>query len=126
MSTRCVINFCWGGEIFAKVYRHADGYPDGVVPDLARFFADVEAQTADTRFGDPSYLAAKFVVWQADRQHDSANALDFLGVGVILEDPGDIRFRWFLDCHNRVDGRPSISYEEGYGDEWSERKKVDP
>lgn len=104
MSTRCTINFCFpDGEVCAKVYRHTDGYPDGdsgVPADLARFFKAVQEQTDDPRFGDPSYLAAKFVVWQANehRRGASLTPLDFLGVGILMEDPGDIAYSYNVIC----------------------------
>ncbi len=135
MSTRCVINFTDGKRIDAKVYRHSDGYPDGpngVPADLKHFFADVVKQTKDTRFDDPSYLAAKYVVWQADQnrqmedkyhaslqkagdprfeqQHESTSMLDFLGVGIVLEDPGDIEYRYFVDCSTAKP--PKVRWEE--------------
>lgn len=130
MSTRCVINFCHGKRVVAKIYRHHDGYPDtdgGVLADLTKFVTTVEAQTNDTRFSDPSYLAAKFVVWQADqnsRVYDSKTGaykpgkqLEFLGVGILTEDPGDIDFRYFLDCSNLVNGKPTVTYEK-YAENW--------
>lgn len=121
MSTRSTINFCDGDRVSAKIYRHSDGYPEGVLPDLEQFFADVAEQTDDTRFNDSSYLAAKFVVWQADQNTWHYNGadrvkndpLDFLGVGVIIEDPGDIEYTYFLDCHKLDEkGRPTVTHKE--------------
>ena len=64
MSTRCMINFCEGGKVCSKIYRHYDG--DIACEDLEAFFDEVEAQCeGDTRFDHAEYLAAKFVVWQA-------------------------------------------------------------
>ncbi len=125
MSTRCVINFNYGSNVIAKVYRHNDGYPEGVLPDLESFFKDVKSQTVDTRFSDPSYLAARFVVWQADqhvevgksmaRDYDyygqPGGMLDFLGVGVVQEDPEDIEYAYFVDCqHREDDGIPKVTH----------------
>lgn len=137
MSTRCVINFTHGRRIEAKIYRHSDGYPDGetgVLADLQRFFDAVEKQcNGDNRYYDASYLAAKFVVWQAGEYANSRNMwdretlkqrsdeeiaklaaaspLNFLSVGVIKKDPSDIEHRYFVDC-NKVDGRPAVRHEE--------------
>ena len=110
MSTRATVHFQQNGRDEAIVYRHYDGYPgaNGLESDLKRFFKDVEAQTSDTRFDDPSYLAAKFVVWQA-AQYAKTEKLDFLGVGVVLEDPGDIEYRYILACEN--DKTPKIKVE---------------
>jgi hypothetical protein len=115
MSTRCTIHFQYNGHTEAIVYRHSDGYPGGeygVLADLRRFFDEVEAQTNDTRFSDPPYLAAKFVVWQAEENSDNSDPeinLDFLGVGVVLEDPGDIEWRYFVDY--TLGSRPAVNYE---------------
>jgi hypothetical protein len=120
MSTRCTIHFAYGFDTMAIVYRHHDGYPDGehgIVATLNKFFDAVEAQTADTRFGDPTYLAAKFVVYQAAEysKDSSGKPLDFLSVGVCTEDPGDIAYRYLLDCKGRdEDGRPTIFVQKAY------------
>lgn len=117
MSTRCVINFCYErGKDVAKIYRHWDGYPDSVLPDLDQFFCDVEAQTDDTRFSDPSYLAAKYVVWQAGKNaRDPKKPLDFLSVGVLNEVPGDAEFEyWVIASTDRtfpaIEHAPSRGY----------------
>ncbi len=116
MSTRCTINFGYLGRVIAKVYQHSDGYPEsenGILCKLQRFFRAVEADTNDCRFNDPSYLAAKFVVWatQADRaeqaqwrreskltQAGKDGPLNFLGYGVCMEDPGDIDYTYYVEC----------------------------
>lgn len=122
MSTRCNIHFCYGdGTVEANVYRHSGGYPDGVLPDLDRFFTAVEEQTdGDTRFGDPAYLAAKFVVWQAaenawdydwskaDGPRVKAPPLKFLSVGIVSRDAGDGEFVYTLTCSGN--GRPAVTY----------------
>jgi hypothetical protein len=114
VSTRCCIHFEQEGKAYAKVYRHSDGYPEGILPDLERFFKDVEAQTKDTRFNDPTYLAAKFVVWQADEYtRDKNHPLDFLSVGVVLEGPGDIEYRYHVVSGGwDATDRPTVTWEE--------------
>ena len=123
MSTRSTTHFLSGSKVHAIVYRHPDGYPAGHGADLLRFFDDVRAQTSDTRFTDPEYLAAKLVVWLADHfrtgyRFDSTDGttstyrkdlLDFTSVGVVLEDPADIEYRYVVDCSVMVDGRPRVS-----------------
>jgi hypothetical protein len=121
MSTRCIINFgTTDHKIVAKVYRHSDGYPTAILPDLTRFCEDVAMQTQDTRFDDPSYLAAKYVVWQAHEYARKLNEkfeyvptemLDFLGVGIVQNNPGDIDYEYFVDCSGNG-AFPSVSYEE--------------
>jgi len=114
MSTRCNIHFTYMGEVEANVYRHCDGYPEGesgVPADLARFFADVESQTKDTRFGDPAYLAAKFIVWQAGEYAADKAPLDFIGLGVMTEDAGDGAYTYTVECGPARDGtRPVVTW----------------
>jgi hypothetical protein len=111
MSTRSTTWFVSGdtSRPEAKVYRHADGYPEGHGRDLQRFFGDVADQTRDTRFDDPSYLAAKLIVWLAREfatsydggkrtSHADTRPLDFLSVGVVQDDPGDVEFVYVVDC----------------------------
>jgi len=133
MSTRCSIHFTIKGydRVDANVYRHSDGYPDSVLPDLAQFFKDVQNQcgadsTSGTRFSDPVYLAAKFVVWQAHRNARTFKfgkgraevvqtpPLDFLGVGVQVEDPGDIEFVYTVECPRGYDSpdAPAVTWKE--------------
>jgi len=54
MSTRCRIEVLDGGREY-RIYRHTDGYPQGVLADLRK------AIDADTRFGDPEYFLANFI-----------------------------------------------------------------
>lgn len=110
MSTRATVHFQSNGETQAIIYRHSDGYPEGLGVDLVQFFKDVQGQTKDTRFDDPSYLAAKFVVWQASQYATNGKPLDFLSVGVYLEDPGDIQYRYLVACDNR--DVPEVKIEE--------------
>jgi len=120
MSTRAVVNFYndynTKPRLVAKVYRHSDGYPDGLGEDLKKFLKDV-GKLSDTRFGDASYLAAKWVVWDAE-QHavlynldmtktPKANRLDFLGVGICMTDPGDIEYSYDVVCDSSF-GKESV------------------
>ena len=118
MSTSATIHFHFddGDEAVAIIYRHWDGGPDEVIPDLKRFFDDVREQAHPTRFNDPRYLAAKYVVWQA---HENAfrydggkyvptEMLDFSSVGVCVRDPEDIAFRYHVWCNPE---NPSVAWE---------------
>ena len=95
MTTRCTTNFrgAWGTD--AIIYKHCDGYPDGdngMKRTLERFFEAVEDTWPDSRYGDPSYLAARFVRFL------SLDSDDGLGVGITREDPADIEYRYVLEC----------------------------
>jgi hypothetical protein len=144
MSTRSTTHFVLGERPRAIVYRHADGYPSGAGADLLEFLRAVQAQTPDTRFGDPSYLAAKYVVFLAEpfavdyewtpdevKTTPRANRLNFNSVGVCLSDPADIEYRYVVDCATRLGpqeglpfGRPSIRVEHGYGDTWADLGEI--
>ncbi len=128
MSTRCNIHFVQSTyqakhseapkTIVANIYRHGDGYPNGecgVLHDLKMFFSEVRRQTAGgmggTRFSDPAYLAAKFVVWQAGQNSCAGKPLDFISLGVVNEDAPDGAYVYTLDCGNLTKrGTPRISY----------------
>jgi hypothetical protein len=131
----CTINFTVGKRVEARIYRRSNDHPDGedgVLRDLEQFFASVEEQTEDTDFDEPSYLAARFVVWQAARiagmtaartssEVSSRRPLDFTGVGIVQEDRSDIAYRYFVDCDRNLTfsspspyagRRPSVRWEE--------------
>ena len=104
----------------AIIYRHGDGYPEGAGVDLKRFFKEC-ATLPDTRFNDPPYLAAKYVVWLANEFNWTydfkgekmerirpASRLEFLSVGICMEDPGDIEYRYTVSCGKMIEGEPEL------------------
>jgi len=121
-------------ETEAIVYRHGDGYPEGLGADIVRFIGEVRT-LRDTRLGDPAYLAAKWVVFdvlegQAGQRefneeqrakgrepYFGEGRLEFLGCGIVMEDPGDIEYRYHVLCDGKVG---SIAYDGGYGEKWDE------
>jgi len=123
MSTRATIHFQyqsreheWVSE--AIVYRHGDGYPgpDGLESDLSAFLNTV-AKLDDTRFNDPAYLAAKWVVFDAARyvkmmmrlRKEKQHILSFLSIGIVREDPADIEYRYLVRCMGDI--RPLVVIE---------------
>ena len=123
MSTRCNVHFTYNGDISSNIYVHSDGYPDGEhgIPALfQRFFADVEEQCdGDTRFEDPEYLAAKFLVWIANdgrpRYKEEKTLLNFLGVSPCSQDHGDIEWVYTVETKKPdplTNGRPTVTWEE--------------
>lgn len=110
MSTRSTTHFVENGRVVAIIYRHSDGYPSGAGSDILRFLDECAALN-DSRFGDPSYLASKYVVFLADifnrdwqTNKPKASKLDFISVGVVMEDPGDIEYRYTVECGDRAAG----------------------
>jgi hypothetical protein len=126
MSTHAIFRFVdEQGTNYATVYRHSDGYLECGGRDIFRFFDAVREQTGgDTRFGDPSYLAAKYVVWLA-----------FRSVGLLPDgtDCGEA-FRYTIRCHHWHEpwesDAPRVTYQEmtdwtkDGGAVWSEDKPL--
>lgn len=113
MGTKCNIRFADAdGNVPANIYRHAKGYPESVLPDLDEFFADVAAQAVDPKFHDPSYLAAKFVVWQAARWRYAGGPLDFGGVGIIAPDAFGAHYSYTVTCGRDRKARPSVACDD--------------
>ena len=106
MSTRAHVSFNSNGQRHALIYRHCDGYPEGLGADLLAFFEEVIKQTADTRFTDPEYLAAKWIVWDSGCE----GRLDFLSVGISLQEHSDIEYLYDVDCDGTHD-TPIVSYK---------------
>lgn len=116
MSTRSTTHFVdssfskAGEEPFlsAIIYRHSDGYPEGAGKDLIEFLYRCQ-RLRDSRLNDVSYLAAKYVVFLSERFRRGADSLDFLSVGIHMTDPGDIEYRYIVDCGKiGADGLPHV------------------
>lgn len=135
MSTRSTTHFTHGdGDPTAIIYRHPDGYPECAGVDILRFLEEC-AKLKDSRFGDPSYLAAKYVVFLADHfnyTYDQsfakirpASRLEFISVGVVMADPGDIEYRYVVDCGKpTADGKPTVTCY-AVSDTWDREKGED-
>ena len=125
MSTRATVHFKNWGKTQAIIYRHSDGYPTkgGLKDDLKKFLKEIKDNLEDNRFDDACYLAAKFVVWQAaeyvasgekysfNRKMTPFHKCDFLSIGVMMDDPGDIEYRYTVDCDKQdKNGYPKITW----------------
>lgn len=92
MSTRCQIEFTeeWKNDKGEKqsesilLYRHCDGYPEGVIPDLKEFL-----EWNGSRITDIEYTAANFIFWSKRRAGGG-----LIGFGICQKDDfhGDIEF----------------------------------
>jgi hypothetical protein len=114
MATRSNIHFTQGERIIANIYVHYDGYPENRLPELQQFFKEVKERLRDTRFTDPSYLAAKYIVWYTHiLTNQKMPSLDFLGIGIAVEDAGDAEFIYKVDCKNHDEnGFPVVTYKK--------------
>lgn len=146
MSTRSTTKFAYTAPVVdgedqkpvATIYRHSDGYPESMLPALLKFFKAVEDETDDLRYSDPSYLAAKWVVWLArmfSTPYDvtdpitlaeKVGSLDFTSVGVLDEDPGDIQWIYWLDCSTMSFGRPQVYYKPAHEGPWELAESFKP
>jgi hypothetical protein len=86
MSTRCQIEFC-NGKVRRTVYRHWDGYPSAVIPDLLAFLA-WNGGCADTE-----YASANLLYW-SKRELDEPQ----LGFGICANDElhGDVEYYYVV------------------------------
>jgi len=113
MATRSTTHFTDRNDaVRAIIYRHWDGYPECAGVAILEFLDKVKANSpGDTRFSDPEYLAARYVAFLADQfsthQVKTDNGewverrlpdLAFTSVGVCMEDPGDIEYRYTVKC----------------------------
>ncbi len=110
MGTRCTVHFKDADlSDEAIIYKHSDGEPEGdggMATLLGRFLDRIkERWPHDTRFGDPSALAARFVFFLFSQ----GLGYPVAGVGVVLVDPSDIAYTYRLVCEAE-DVLPSISW----------------
>ena len=114
MSTRCSTRFGYGDNTIAIVYRHCDGYPECHGRYLQDLFVRLRDAPFDGRLDDPSYLAAKLVVdMSRGFGYDPDEPLDFLGVGIMLDEQGDEDYIYHVDTETHIDGIPTITVECG-------------
>ena len=122
MSTRANVHFVYGqaeSAIAANIYVHSDGYPEGLGQDILDFLTVLEGNVPDNRFGDPEYLAAKFLVWKANMNREGKNSknshlLGFTGVAPCIVDHTDIEYIYTVFCEV---GKPIITFKDLYEDE---------
>jgi hypothetical protein len=108
MSTRCQIAFYEKESQKLKkptalIYRHSDGYPEGVKPELDEFLPKFLKQRGNN---DIEYLSAQFLAsmiknmhdWSDTLDEDSKNTWSFIGYGICGDRKfhGDIEFLYAL------------------------------
>jgi len=111
VSTHAIINFVNEDKTYAKIYHHFDGETYGNL--LEEFFKQVTKETSETRFGEASYLAAKWIVYITQKDNSIIPSLNFLGVGIVMKDPLFCKFEYNVDCSNlRENGFPTVTIKE--------------
>lgn len=95
MSTRCNIGFYESKPTTQEIkkngvhiYRHSDGYPEGVLPDLTPFAKEFD----DYRGLDDTQYATARCIQELTNLHDSAGYDDKTGYGVMTQIAGDTEF----------------------------------
>lgn len=93
MSTRCQIEFRAGSQR-RTVYRHWDGYPKAVLPDLRAFLQ------WSVRGSDVEYVSANFLFWS---KRDFGENYEQFGFGICTNDAlhGDIEYYYVVDLVTR-------------------------
>lgn len=111
MATRCTIAIKEGKQVF-KIYRHWDGYPEGVLSDLKAALV-----LSERGLEDPEYFLANFIFlgklgmsgWQ-------------LGYGVCgsKHEHGDLEYAYTLWlAKDKVTPMIEIQHRDVFTDEWS-------
>ena len=96
MSTRAHVAFGFTknfDEREAMVYVHNDGHPKYMGNEFLRFFDAIQATCEDTRFDDPEYLAAKYVVWRMEGRVEN------IGVSISREPHYSAAFLYLVVCN---------------------------
>lgn len=106
MSTRCQIKVV---GLDARLYKHYDGYPEGVMPILKSFLEKFKKVSP----WDPAYLLARMTQHfcnntDKDRAGNSAE-LNMLGYGIDSITHGDIEYLYtihenFTVTYKHIDG----------------------
>lgn len=143
MSTRCQIGFYGGAKVVigkpeALVYRHSDGYPSGVLPDIMPFLA---WWAKGRGISDIEYVSARLLQYLCNEydgrgsqwasEEEKASVKQFtgtLGHGISANFHGDIEYvyaihaegvrvyevrgAWELPIEKRVKLIGRIPYEE--------------
>jgi len=134
MSTHTNIHFCDGDIVRSNIYCQHDGYPKTVLADFADFFGTIKAELNDTRFWHSEQLAAKFVVWLAEKSAmkpdfsgdevvdtPADSRFDFTDIGICIDDHDDIAFVYEVDCSSHDEsGYPKVRWRYAFSHAWNE------
>ncbi len=116
MSTRAQIRFEEGGDPVAVIYKHSDGYPEGVIADIVEFSAWLTEAPEPRPLRDLEYAAANLVYWYKTRLAAMRRGAEKLGVGICPTDAehihGDTEYLYVLDDRGNI----KVSYHIGYRD----------
>jgi hypothetical protein len=107
MSTRCCIDIIYRGRRY-RIYRHSDGFPQGVIADLYVFMNNYDRKPCE----DPEYFLANFIfyaklaAWMDALRGGSGPFHNWweYGYGVCSPDceHGDLDYRYVIEENNNV------------------------
>lgn len=96
MSTRCQIGFYYGdneqpfNKPSALIYKHSDGYEEGVMPELLEYLKDPENAR---NIGDPEYLSAWYLYkLMGGFEEKGYTSMGRIGFGICDGIHGDIEY----------------------------------
>jgi hypothetical protein len=107
MSTRCRIEIKAGKYVY-RIYRHSDGYPQGVIADLYIFMNNYSRNPGE----DPEYFLANFIFyaklaeWIRVLRENDKSIFDYkwweYGYGVCAPncDHGDLDYAYTIEGQN--------------------------
>lgn len=115
MSTRAQIRFEEKGNPVAVIYRHSDGYPEGILADLVEFCVWLTGPPEGRPIRDLEYAAANLVYWYKLQLARIRSGAEKLGVGICPTDAshihGDAEYLYVIDDRDNV----KVSEHIGYG-----------
>ena len=117
MSTRSLIVIREGRRVY-KIYRHSDGYPEGVLSDFKVFF-ERNGKNSGYRISDPEYFLANFIFYAKlcfmAAFGDSTTRPWEGGYGVCGEGckHGDLEYIYEIDVPDRITIR-SYHFKKGW------------
>jgi hypothetical protein len=115
MSTRCNIEFYYApegpgemGEPAARLYKHSDGYPDGILPLLKKLetLLGKNLPNYGPRKDNPEWAAAEFINQFRTPSNAPKNPAEKFGpyfgnIYVSQQIHGDIEFLYRVICHEK-------------------------
>jgi len=82
MSTRSQIRFMKNKKNVVQIYRHSDGYPKAVIPDLYDFFIWYYSEPNSRKGEYPDYVAASFIYYEKKKLSNYDEGYEKIGYGV--------------------------------------------
>jgi hypothetical protein len=98
LSTRAQIEFIvkYGNqEIKRRIYQHSDGYPEGVLSGLKKFFAWLTSEPEARDPADADYTSANYIYYSKKKLESYKNGVEKIGFGISdINDPlhGDLAY----------------------------------